>query len=149
MIPSGELQFAVQHLTLLPSITPGGKMAWRDGERFDMLFNCASTVINKCKWWEKLTRLKNASIIGNGEAAHAVSGPFQNACSPIHNYLRPCLASTVISSASYTLFLSSAYSRALKLSMSLSSSSPGLQRAAGTQGHPSEVTHCPDTAVLV
>ena len=49
----GELQFAVQHLISLPSITPGGTMAWRDGERFDMLFNCACTVINKCKFGEK------------------------------------------------------------------------------------------------
>ena len=78
-------------------------MPWLNGERFDMLFNCAGIVINKCKLWEKMTRLNNAPVIGNGEAAHAVSGPFQNACSPIHNYLWRGPGSTVIFSAPYTL----------------------------------------------
>ena len=51
VIPLDALLFAVQHLTLLPSITPGGKTVWRNGERFDMLFNCICTVISKCKLW--------------------------------------------------------------------------------------------------
>ena len=33
----GELQSAVQYVTPLPLMTSGGKMDWRDGERFDMV----------------------------------------------------------------------------------------------------------------
>ena len=46
LTPLGELQSAMQYVTPLPSMTSGGKMAWRNGERFDMLFNCVCTVIN-------------------------------------------------------------------------------------------------------
>ena len=29
-------------------------MAWRDGDRFGMLFNCAGIVINRRKLWKKI-----------------------------------------------------------------------------------------------
>ena len=48
LTPLGELQSAVQCVTPLPSMTSVGKMAWHNGERIDMLFNCIYTVINKC-----------------------------------------------------------------------------------------------------
>ena len=38
LTPLGELQSAIQYVSPLPSMISGGKMAWRDGERFDMFF---------------------------------------------------------------------------------------------------------------
>ena len=46
LTPLGELQSAIQYVTPLPSMTSGGRMAWRNGERFDMLFNCICNVIS-------------------------------------------------------------------------------------------------------
>ena len=51
LAPLGEARVAVQYLILRPLITSGGKTTGRNGEGFDMLFNCACAVTKGSELW--------------------------------------------------------------------------------------------------